>query len=118
MTSASRCGSSVIPREHAVSLLKEFSESASEPCRRDPSKGVAGCCNELLHAKAMKAASANASAAWYSLETAKANELEPSRYLRFLFERLPYGKNVGGLRQLTPLRLDLKEFKSAFPQWG
>lgn len=62
---------------------------------------------------------ANASAALYSLvETAKANELEPYRYLRFLFERLPYARTSEDYRKLTPLHLDRKEFDSAFPQWG
>jgi len=62
---------------------------------------------------------ANASAALYSLvETAKANELEPYRYLRFLFERLPYARTSEDYRKLTPLHLDRKEFDTAFPQWG
>ena len=62
---------------------------------------------------------ANASAALYSLvETAKANELEPYRYLRFLFERLPYARTPEDYRQLTPLPLNRKEFDAALPQWG
>lgn len=62
---------------------------------------------------------ANASAALYSLvETAKANELEPYRYLRFMFERLPYARTSEDYRKLTPLHLDRKEFDAAFPQWG
>jgi len=64
-------------------------------------------------------AGAQSSAALYSLvETAKANELEPYRYLRFLFERLPYAKTTEDYRKLTPQHLDRKEFDAAFPQWG
>ena len=62
---------------------------------------------------------ANASAALYSLvESAKANELEPYRYLRFLFERLPYARTPEDYRKLTPQHLDRKEFDAAVPQWG
>ena len=83
---------------YSKSFLKWFQSRVGAT----PLKEVAGCCNELLYAKAMKAADANASAAWYSLETAKTNELEPSRYLRFLFERLPYARtseNYGNSRR-------------------
>jgi transposase len=46
---------------------------------------------------------ARASAAIYSLiETAKANNLEPYDYLRFLFERLPYAAGTDELRALLP----------------
>ena len=56
-------------------------------------------------------AGARASAALYSLvETAKANGLEPYRYLRFLFERLPYASTPEDYRKLTPLYLDRNEF--------
>jgi len=62
---------------------------------------------------------ARASATLYSLvETAKANGLEPYRYLRFLFDRLPYAKTPEDYRKLTPLRLDRTEFDAALPQWG
>ena len=62
---------------------------------------------------------AQASAALYSLvETAKANDLEPYRYLRFLFERLPYARTPENYRKLTPQRLDRNEFNAALPQWG
>lgn len=62
---------------------------------------------------------AQASAVLYSLvETAKANELEPYRYLRFLFERLPYAKTFEDYRKLAPQRIDRKELDAAFPQWG
>lgn len=62
---------------------------------------------------------AMASATLYSLvETAKANEMEPYRYLRFLFERLPYAKTTEDYRKLTPLHLDCNDFDAAFPKWG
>jgi len=62
---------------------------------------------------------AQASAVLFSLvETAKANELEPYRYLRFLFERLPYAKTFEDYRKLAPQRIDRKELAAAFPQWG
>jgi len=62
---------------------------------------------------------AQASAALYSLvESAKANKLEPYRYLRFLFERLPYARTPEDYRNLTPLHLDRKEFDAALPPWG
>lgn len=64
-------------------------------------------------------AGARASANLYSLvETAKANGLEPYRYLRFLFERLPHAKTPEDYRNLTPLHLDREEFDAALPQWG
>jgi transposase len=64
-------------------------------------------------------AGAQASAILYSLvETAKANGLEPYRYLRFLFERLPYAKTSADCRKLTPSHLDRSEFDVAIPQWG
>jgi transposase len=59
-------------------------------------------------------AGAQASATLYSLvETAKANGLEPYRYLRFLFERLPYATTPEDYRKLTPLHLDRNEFAAA-----
>jgi len=62
---------------------------------------------------------ANASAALYSLvETAKANGLEPYRYLRFLFERLPYARTSTDYRKLTPLHPNRSEFDAAIPTWG
>jgi len=64
-------------------------------------------------------AGAQASATLYSLvETAKANGLEPYRYLRFLFERLPYATMPEDYRKLTPLHLDRNEFDVAPLQWG
>jgi transposase len=50
---------------------------------------------------------ANASATIYSLiETAKANELEPYRYLRYLFENLPKSKTEEEYRALLPMNVD------------
>lgn len=55
---------------------------------------------------------ARASASFYSLiETAKANGLEPSRYLRYLFEKFPYAKTSEDVFNLLPiniLKIDLK----------
>lgn len=49
---------------------------------------------------------ARASAALYSLiETAKANGLEPYRYLRYLFEKLPFAENEKDYEALLPMRL-------------
>jgi transposase len=57
---------------------------------------------------------ARASAALYSLiETAKANNLEPYSYLRYLFDRLPHAKSEDDYVALLPNRLD-KE-KQALP---
>lgn len=64
-------------------------------------------------------AGAQASATLYSLvETAKANGIEPYRYLRFLFERLPYATTLEDYRKLTPPLLNRSEFDAALPQWG
>jgi len=50
---------------------------------------------------------AHASAALYSIiETAKANNLEPYWYLRYLFERLPEAKTKDEYRALLPLHVD------------
>jgi len=50
---------------------------------------------------------AEASAAIYSLiETAKANGLEPYRYLRYLFERLPAAEMEADYRALLPQYVD------------
>ncbi|MBF0321243.1 MAG: transposase domain-containing protein, partial [Nitrospirae bacterium] len=50
---------------------------------------------------------AEASAALYSLiETAKANKLEPYKYLRHVFERLPYAKNEDDYKSLLPQYVD------------
>ena len=46
---------------------------------------------------------AKASAALYSLvETAKANDLEPSNYLRYIFEKLPLAKTLADYEELLP----------------
>ncbi len=53
---------------------------------------------------------AAASAALYSLvETAKANSLEPLRYLHFLFKRLPYMRSADERRGLLPQYLAAEE---------
>jgi hypothetical protein len=51
-----------------------------------------------------------ASAGFYSLiETAKANDLEPYRYLRYLFHELPKVTSVEGYEALLPWNVD-KDF--------
>jgi transposase len=50
---------------------------------------------------------ANASATFFSLiETAKANDLEPFAYLRWLFQQLPFVKEQSKYRQLLPQYID------------
>ena len=52
---------------------------------------------------------AHASAAMYSLvETAKANQIEPYAYLRFLFERIHLAKTTEDYKNLLPQYLDRK----------
>jgi transposase len=59
-------------------------------------------------------AGARASANLYSLvETAKANGLEPYRYLRYIFDRLPYATTPDDYRKLTPLHLDRNDFDAS-----
>lgn len=49
---------------------------------------------------------ARASADLYSLiETAKANKLEPYKYLRYLFEKIPFAENENDFRALLPMNL-------------
>ncbi len=49
---------------------------------------------------------ARASATFYSLiETAKANGLEPSKYLRYLFEKFPYSKTSKDVFDLLPMNI-------------
>lgn len=49
---------------------------------------------------------ASASATFYSLiETAKANGLEPYKYLCYLFDRLPFAQSNEGLKKLLPPNL-------------
>ena len=56
---------------------------------------------------------AHASATLYSLiETAKANGVEPYRYLRYVFTKLPDMHRRDDYRSLTPQYLDLKDFES------
>ena len=53
---------------------------------------------------------AKASADMYSLiETAKANKLEPYKYLRFLFEKIPFAQCERDYRALLPMNLQAKE---------
>jgi transposase len=50
---------------------------------------------------------ADASAAVYSIiETAKANHLEPYRYLRYLFAKIPFIENDAEYENLIPTRID------------
>jgi len=50
---------------------------------------------------------AKASADIYSLiETAKANNLEPYKYLRFLFEKIPFAESKEDFRALLPMNLN------------
>jgi transposase len=59
---------------------------------------------------------AHASATLYSLiETAKANGLEPYRYLRYVFTKLPLAQNLDDYRSLTPQQLDQEDFEKALP---
>ena len=54
---------------------------------------------------------AHASATLYSLiETAKANGIEPYRYLRYIFAKLPLAKSREDFEKLTPQNLDPEEF--------
>jgi len=54
----------------------------------------------------------NASANLYSLiETAKANELEPYAYLRYLFAELPKAETVDAIEALLPGNLDKDQIK-------
>jgi len=47
---------------------------------------------------------ARASASFYSLiETAKANGLEPYKYLRYLFEKFPYAESAEDIFNLLPM---------------
>lgn len=49
----------------------------------------------------------DASAAIYSIiETAKANKLEPYRYLRYLFAKIPFVENDAEYENLLPTRID------------
>ncbi len=53
---------------------------------------------------------ASASAALYSLiETAKANSLEPYKYLRYLFEKIPFAECEEDYKALLPMNLTIKQ---------
>lgn len=53
---------------------------------------------------------AKASAGLYSLiETAKANTLEPYKYLRYLFEKLPFAESEKDFRALLPMNLEQEQ---------
>lgn len=52
-------------------------------------------------------ADANDSAMLFSLaETAKANEIEPQAYLKFLFERFPAAQSTAVIKALMPQHVD------------
>ena len=58
---------------------------------------------------------ADASAAIYSIiETAKANHLEPYRYLRYLFAKIPFIENDAEYKTLLPTRIDPKTIDQFF----
>lgn len=60
---------------------------------------------------------ARASALFYSLiETAKANGLEPSQYLRYLFERFPYAGTTEDIFNLLPMNV-LETDLGKDPDW-
>ena len=57
---------------------------------------------------------AQASATIYSLiETAKANQLEPYKYLRFLFEKLPFAQTTEDYSNLLPGNLTTADLENA-----
>ncbi|PHR27148.1 MAG: IS66 family transposase, partial [Desulfotalea sp.] len=56
---------------------------------------------------------AQASATIYSLlESAKANKLEPYKYLRSLFEKLPFAEDVEDYRKQLPSSLSATEIET------
>ncbi|MCK4431586.1 MAG: transposase domain-containing protein [Candidatus Aminicenantes bacterium] len=58
---------------------------------------------------------ARASASFYGLiETAKANGLDPSKYLRYLFEKYPYAKTSEDVFNLLPLGVSKSEIENFF----
>lgn len=62
---------------------------------------------------------AQASACLYSLiETAKANGLEPYRYLRYIFEKLPFASSEEQLHALLPMNLRPKDLAFAATATG
>ena len=42
------------------------------------------------------------------IETAKANNLEPSRYLEVVLEKLPYAKTISDFENLLPFNITLE----------
>lgn len=59
---------------------------------------------------------AQASATIYSLiESAKANKLEPYKYLRYLFEKLPFAETVEDYKKLLPSSLDQLQLDNNIP---
>ena len=62
---------------------------------------------------------AQASALLYSLiETAKANALEPYKYLRYLFEKLPYATATEEYSALLPMNLKAEDLVLEFGATG
>ena len=56
---------------------------------------------------------AQASATIYSLvESAKANQLEPYKYLRYLFENLPFANTLEEYKKLLPSSLTQEQLES------
>jgi hypothetical protein len=56
---------------------------------------------------------AKASANLYGLiETAKANGLEPYRYLHYVFTRLPAAESVDQIEALLPTRVDIAKINA------
>jgi len=46
------------------------------------------------------------------LESAKANNLEPYKYLRYLFEKIPFAETLKDYRKLLPSNLSVTELES------
>jgi transposase len=62
---------------------------------------------------------AQASALLYSLiETAKANALEPYKYLRYLFEKLPFATTEEEYSALLPMNLKAEDLVLGFGATG
>ena len=58
---------------------------------------------------------ARASVSFYSLiETAKANGLEPSKYLRYLFEKFPFAKTSEDVFDLLHVNIPVKNLTNKF----
>ena len=55
---------------------------------------------------------AHSSAVLYSLiESAKANSIEPYKYLRYIFEKLPFAESKDDLRNLLPDKITSEMIK-------